>query len=244
MSLVDQATENKLPIYQAMDKETLQWIIQNNPLPKVSFHKYKFNFDILDKLNQFTPKTEWFLNERTINGIHGLRHLLRVSALALKIAENNHIEEDKIINLIIAASLHDIRRNNDNGDKGHGERCSEWFLNNKVDILTTYRLENKGIINPELISKIIFFHDIDSESIKSGSDESILLDILRSSDGLDRYRQPKLKWWPDFNRFKSTPLLEDQAFAYNLVVSSEEKYLQGFSSIDAVISSIKELISQ
>jgi hypothetical protein len=242
MSLVEKAIKGQLPSYQKMNKETLQWIIANNPLVGVMLHKYHFDYDIVDILKQFIPQTNWFLNQHTINGIHGLRHMLRVSALSIKISKDKHISEDQITNLLIAANLHDIRRNNDNSDDGHGERCSEWLLKNKDEILSKYKLQNNKLVNIELISKLIYYHDINLHDIEQTYSEDILLSILRLSDGLDRYRQPKIKWWPNFNYFNLHPSLEDQKFAYDLVVESEKKYLLGLSNTNSVILSIKEII--
>ena len=66
MSLVEKTIKGQLPSYQKMNKETLQWIIANNPLVGVMLHKYHFYYDIVDILKQSIPQTNWFLNQHTI----------------------------------------------------------------------------------------------------------------------------------------------------------------------------------
>jgi len=79
MSLTAQAGIGELPPHQAMDKETLDWIVAHNPFLDSEPSKHLIRYSSLKALSVFRPKEAWFLNNKVISGIHGLRHLLRVS---------------------------------------------------------------------------------------------------------------------------------------------------------------------
>ncbi|MGW6195392.1 hypothetical protein ACWF0M_04505 [Kribbella sp. NPDC055110] len=48
-----------------------------------------------------------------------------------------------------------------------------------------------------------------------------VIDVIKAADALDRYRLPKLKWWPDPSRMRLQPPSWMHQFAWRLVVETE-----------------------
>ncbi|MFB7367152.1 hypothetical protein ACFC05_33675, partial [Streptomyces hydrogenans] len=71
-----------------------------------------------------------------------------------------------------------------------------------------------------------------------------ITDLLKAADALDRYRLPKLTWWPTPARVRSEAFADLRTTAFELVVRSESAWLAGADSAEAVLSSlaIMELI--
>lgn len=241
MSLVKLAQQKKLPDYQYMDNETLNWIIENNPKFN-SKNKYRMNIDKIEDFKKYIPPKNWFLDLKKQETIHGVRHLLRITIYAdiLRVESKGEIKKQ---NLIISAMLHDIQRLNDKDDYGHGERSAKWFLDNIIEIEKCF----KAVFNDSDKKEIyyaIYYHNLPYKIISSENNykkHKNIVDIIKTSDALDRYSQPKLKWWIDDKYLVLIPPDEIKEFAYNLVAQSEKLYLAGLSNVESVFEAIKLL---
>lgn len=239
MSLIDLAECKKLPQFQHIDKETLAWININKPkLQNLSYRTNLFNYPFRSQQPLQTP---WFLEPQIIDGIHGTRHAIRVGIYANALAKSLNLNHKTCQIVAIAALLHDVRRKNDNEDPAHGMRCAEWIENDflKIDCLKTKEAK--------LLSSImtaIRLHEVDYKLMSDDTtyqEHSIIVDILKTADALDRYRLPKLKWWIDNKFLKLKPTDEFKAFAFDLVTTSEERFLQGDKNELSVIQALKNL---
>jgi len=243
MSLVQQAKEGKLPLCQNIDTETLQWIKNNEPqeLIKVDFISLAslVNNVGIENLSRFTPSTFWFTSSKKANSLHGIRHLMRVTAYTWLLARN--MNQTRKNSLFIAASLHDIRRLNDKADKGHANRAAKWYEENKDKVLSVFGIDDA---DNGIIVRLIKTHEQDYDNLKSSKfyrEYGKLVDILKTSDALDRYIQPKRRWWLKDKYLNLKPGLELKAFAFDLIIKSEERFLSGVDSKEAVLSSLREL---
>ncbi len=240
MSLVDLAKSKKLPRFQYMDQQTLDWICINKP--KLGVWEYKKDlFCIPLDLKEIPLETNWFLEPKTIDGIHGIRHAVRVSIYANALAILFKLSATMRYKTNIAALLHDVRRQDDKGDIGHGDRCAEWIDKNfkKINYLQSFE---KRQIQP--ISRAVKFHEIPYDQIVVESDyktHSRIIDIIKTSDALDRYRLPQLKWWIDDIYLKIKPTEDFKAFAFDLVTTSERNFLQGQDNVSSIKESLKAL---
>ncbi|MFC5800188.1 hypothetical protein [Streptomyces formicae] len=72
-----------------------------------------------------------------------------------------------------------------------------------------------------------------------------LTDLLKAADALDRYRLPKLKWWPSTAHLRVPQIEHLRAVAFDLVVWSEAAHLNDQDSASAVLTALerKELIA-
>lgn len=238
MSLVSLAEQKNLPLYQYMDKETVDWIAANNVFHDFEFASFpKISFK---HLKQYVPPDDWFLNANIIEGIHGLRHLLRVGVHSWEISVNIPSVALNLKNLFIAAFLHDIRRENDKDDEKHGKRTAKWFLNNagKISEYLGVAFSNN---DKEEIYSAIYCHNLPYEECEKEElylRNCKIVDFLKTADALDRYRLPKLKWWFNPEMVKIIPSREVMASAYNLVLESERKHLNGLNNVDSVMQSL------
>lgn len=235
MSLIQLAEEGKLPLHQNLDVETLQWIKNNEPqeLNGKDLVAVARNVDI-ESVSIFSPSPTWFTSSEKVNSLHGIRHLMRVITYAWLLSKE--IDETQKNSLLVATALHDIRRLDDKADEGHASRAAEWYRENKEEVLNKFKI---GTVDDKIIVKLIKLHELNSNV----SEFRKLLDILKTSDALDRYIQPKKKWWLDDKYLNLKPSWEVKAFAFNLVIKSEEKYLAGSTSKEAILLSVKELQS-
>lgn len=238
MSLVSLAEQKNLPLHQYMDKETVNWIAANNIFrgeESVSLSKISFEY-----LKQYIPPDNWFLNADTIEGIHGLRHLLRVGIHSLVISTNISGFALNLKNLLIVAVLHDIRREHDKDDEKHGKHAAMWFLNNSGEISEYFGVAFSNNDKEEIYSAI-YYHGLPYEKFEKEGlylRNRIIVDFLKTADALDRYRLPKLKWWFNPEMVKIIPSREVMVLAYNLVLESERKHLNGLSNVDSVMQSL------
>ena len=239
MCLFKLATQKELPLHQNLDEETLSWIKSNVPdqIKNIDFSELAREVD-LEKISCFVPMESWFLSESRINSLHGIRHLIRTTIYAHCLGLKLH--EKQLNNLLIATSLHDISRKNDKNDMGHSSRALKWYQKNKRKVLSKYKVID---VDNNIIENLIKFHelnyeDLGQESFYKRNEE--MVNIIKTADALDRYVQPRKKWWMNEKYLKIIPSIELKAFAFNLVVSSEEKHLRGIDSKNSVLLSLKE----
>lgn len=142
---------------------------------------------------------------------------------------------------IISASVHDLRRINDKEDKGHGKRASDWFIENESIFLNFLSNANTSQFNN--IVESVAFHDIDYESIPKHIYESHMLaiDIIKAADALDRYIQPKEKWWPNTNYIKIKESHKLLSICRKITLDSERLILQGMHPEEAIFTIVYNL---
>lgn len=234
ISLHQLAEEGNLPIHQNLDRETLDWIKINKPdyLINVDYSEVVDSIDV-DRIYLLIPNDSWFSSESKINSLHGIRHLMRVTTYASYLSKSiiNNVDRNS---LLLASLLHDIRRKTDKGDEGHAKRSAGWYLENKDEIHSRLKINE---IDEKIVTEIIEHHE------KMLDTNSKLLNILKTADALDRYVQPKKKWWINEEYLKLKPSLELKAFAFELVTISEERYLSGYDSVSAVLDSLIKMKS-
>jgi hypothetical protein len=67
-----------------------------------------------------------------------------------------------------------------------------------------------------------------------------ITDVVKAADALDRYRLPKLKWWPDSQYVREAAFDQTRGLAFDLVLVSERAYLAGASDTEAVRYALAE----
>ncbi len=235
------AKDNELPEYQFMDSSTLDWIMKNEP----NFEDIKtIRIDpslIIDKyIKRYMPKIEWFENKKIVSSIHGMRHALRCIALAGILFEDNQLSTN-VDELCVVSALHDIRRIDDQEILGHAERAVIWTKEHIELISKKFQCDIDGFPLSNL-SKAILYHDkIDYPT--SISDSLVeLIDHFKMLDALDRYRQPKIKWWlnDDYLKIKPSPVIKKMAF--ELVVKSEGYSLSGVDDEESIYKALYDIL--
>ena len=188
-----QARMKKLCKNQKLDLETLRWIKEKSKINKISVQHFKKDFIPLDKekFKIFLPQKNWFYKKEFISNIHGMGHTLRVILNSYIICQLK--EYKNYYPILIAASIHDIRRKSDKEDPNHGKRAFMWFK--KKNLAIKKQLEPLEI---EGISMAIVYHNVPYNKIPK---QKLLkfrkyIDILKYADAMDRFRLPKQKWWP------------------------------------------------
>lgn len=64
--------------------------------------------------------------------------------------------------------------------------------------------------------------------------------MVKAADALDRYRLPKLKWWPNAQYVREPAFDQLRGLAFDLVLASERAYLAGASGAAAVRYALAE----
>jgi hypothetical protein len=232
-SLVSLAEKKTLPLFQRMDKETLEWIKLNKPPCKSKSNKGLPQRSFIER---FVPSADWFLERKHIDSIHGMRHVLRVG-IQIVLASRELPFEGSVEHLVVAGVLHDIRRENDKADPLHGKRAARWFATNRKSVEKRFGLRFTDR-DAEKIYWSILFHELPRSDLKKDKHYAHYrenIDILRVADALDRYRLPKRKWWIDDEILGiATPDRMKQR-ACDMVIRSEEYFLKGNTSRESVL---------
>ena len=229
MSLRALALGNKLPVHQFMDRETLSWIRSTGERKGFLISQHIFVPKAMRNVAHFSqPNESFFVDNAMYTGIHGFRHCARVALLAgLVCHEMKILDLDFVRVAIIAGSLHDCRRENDNADEGHGARSADWFKDN-IHLINEHYRHKLSVSEIRLIDAAVRFHEIDQHVIKASVDSRYwqIINIIKEADALDRYRQPKEKWWinEDYLEIKPSKPLKESAF--NLMYKLEDYYLE------------------
>ncbi len=248
VSLIELIQKGQLPLHQFMDLETINWIKENRPLFNIDASQ-KFNLkskidNYLSEIKKYVPNPDWFKISKKRDSIHGMRHILRAVFHSLHLTSFSENKSPRLFkNALVASSLHDLRRKNDLRDLDHGKRAAKWFKNNTSLIENQYEIQ----LSQNDIDEIYFamlFHDLSYKEVKESTfykKYKALTDILKTADALDRYRLPSLRLWFK-NRFISLiPPDYLKCIAYQMVVSSEIKFLNGLTNVNSVLEAIKEL---
>lgn len=238
MSLVSEANQGQLPLNQFMDIETLNWIESNNPFSADSTGHWEIP---LNNLTKYRPKEAWFNDSSRVETIHGQRHLIRVTIYSFIIVEKYYPElESKLDEVLVAASLHDIKRFTDKTDEGHALVSAEWFIHNLHEVENTYNIELSED-KASTIYEAILSHErpYSEEELYTTDNTPGILDVLKTADALDRYVQPKLKWWLDDSYLRLVPSIALKSFAFWLVTKSERLHLNGTTNSDSIYKILK-----
>lgn len=192
ISLYKLAQRNQLPKLQLMDLETIERIKPHIRLKPQTIHDVFSDYKSIsqDEIIKFIPTKPYFAKANHFYSIHGISHIVRVMINSLVLCQ---LIQCLYKEVLIAAALHDIRRQDDKSDKDHGKRSANWFGRNYRSIPFARDLKSSEIKTVEMI---ISYHDAPIESISSSCKNKDLINILRAADALDRYRLPKIKWWP------------------------------------------------
>jgi hypothetical protein len=248
VSLIELIQKGKLPLHQFMDVETVNWIKKNRPSFQISSPptdlKPMLN-DYLSEIKKYVPDPAWFLVPKKRDSIHGMRHILRVIFHSTHLAWLNGAKSSRLIkNSLVASSLHDLRRKNDLMDLFHGKRAARWFKKNISLIENHFEIH----LSQEDIKAIYYsmsFHDLPYENIVKNikyEQYKDLTDILKTADALDRYRLPSVRLWFKDRYVSFIPSDYLKYMAYQLVISSETKFLNGFTNLNSVLNAIEEFL--
>ncbi|MFK0221602.1 hypothetical protein ACIQWN_25845 [Streptomyces vinaceus] len=243
-SLVELAARKQLPHHQYTDPATVRWIAANRPVltdgppPRLRATSQRL-------LSRSTIPSGWLAEERCLDSLHGIRHSMRTAALAALLAEAAGLSEDDTATLVLAAAVHDCRRLHDKDDRGHGARAAIWLTDNADTVWSHFGL----VATPSRImaaATAVRLHDLpyDAFSEDDQADHAraeAVCDLLKAADALDRYRLPKLRWWPDPAQVRSEAFSGLRTTAFELVVRSETAWLAGATSAEAVLAGLEQL---
>lgn len=240
MSLVELAESGQLPKFQLIDGQTLEWICDHKPsLAKWEYPKSYIECSL--RLRDIDIEPSWFLESKIINGIHGIRHAVRVCMYAGVLSTLLKLSEEEWSLIKIAALLHDVRRIDDKRDSEHGVRCANWLKKNfhEMVILQPFRKEQL-----QSIATAIGLHEIPYVEMDTHEEyrvNNLIVDVLKTADALDRYRLPRLNWWIDDSHLKIKPTDDLKAFSFDLVTVSERGFLQGKENMTSILDALGEI---
>ncbi|MEK7078115.1 MAG: hypothetical protein AAB911_00960 [Patescibacteria group bacterium] len=243
MDLRTSILKSKKPRHQFHDATSLGWLSSHRPksLPR----NYKTDPKFIRVVEKFQPwkqcKDSWFSNHLIKDGIHGFRHVCRVSisAIFLALTRNSNISQSEMQAIMVAGLLHDCRRKNDNADPNHGVRAATW-LAKRPKILV-------GHLLPFLpaIQFAISIHNDSYELIEAKSAYKkfkFIVDILKTADGLDRYRFPRSDWWFSPHFAVLLPDLKEMSFAFDLALASEKIFFDTKNNPESMIRAWEQII--
>lgn len=241
-SLADLAARKQLPYHQYVDHATLRWIEANRPSIASSAPPV-LRPTTRRLLHHCAIPAHWLAEPRCLDSLHGVRHAMRTAVLAALLAEDAGLDLNDTATLVVAAATHDCRRLHDKDDHGHGARAAQWLTGNAPMIFDHFHLpaETPSIAKA---ATAIRLHDIPYAAFtpadeRDRSHARSITDLLKAADALDRYRLPKLSWWPNPAYLRTTVPAALHAAAFELVVASEAAHLAGLSSSDAVFHALE-----
>jgi HD superfamily phosphohydrolase YqeK len=130
-----------------------------------------------------------------------------------------------------------LQRLNDNEDILHGKRSADWLEKNKKIFEEIIKETNfQGVL------AAIKYHNLGNNKIpkKIHSKYSKIIGIIKTADALDRFRQPKKKWWVDPKRLKLRKASEFIPFARYLTIRSEYLALKKASNKTSLLKAMKD----
>nr|WP_239081149.1 hypothetical protein [Streptomyces coelicoflavus] len=226
-----------------MDHATITWISDHRPdLPPTPTPALRPQSKEL--LAHGGMPTRWWADPRLYTSLHGVRHAMRTAALAAVLAEANGLDDADTTTAILAAAVHDCQRRHDQDDRGHGARGAVWLAANADTVWGHFGLTAmpRRIVQAATAVRL---HDIPYEEFEAANKADHaraerITDLVKAADALDRYRLPKLKWWPD-SRYVREPAFDQLGeLAFDLVLVSEQAYLAGASGPAAVRYALAE----
>ncbi|EKX69182.1 hypothetical protein Sipo8835_37220 [Streptomyces ipomoeae] len=242
-SLINLAARGQLPLHQHMDHATIAWISEHRPdLPQGP--RPALRPQSKELLAHGGLPTQWWADPRLHTSLHGIRHAMRTAALAAVLAETNGLDDADASTAIIAAAVHDCQRRHDQDDRGHGTRAAIWLAANANTVWSHFGL----IASPRRTvqaATAVRLHDVPYEAFTADDKNDHaraqrITDVVKAADALDRYRLPKLKWWPDARYIRELAFDRLRGLAFDLVLVSERAYLAGASGTAAVRYALAE----
>lgn len=190
----------------------------------------------IKEIFNFVPAYDLFLNKELYSSIHWIRHTLRVLVATTIITDTLALPKVQRDSLMLAASLHDICRIDDNEDFEHSKRAANRFIQNK------HLFVDKLKIDVDLVYNIILFHNSRSnDDIDCSREYLYMIGLFKSADAIDRYRFPKKKWRPSFDRL-IFPFPEEFVKIHKSLVHRSEIYYQRENDwVNSVFSALKDL---
>ncbi|WP_416483336.1 hypothetical protein [Streptomyces sp. CL12] len=242
-SLIDLAARGQLPLHQHMDHATIAWISDNRPdLP--SAPKPVLRPQPKELLAHGRLPTQWWADPRLYTSLHGVRHAMRTAALTAVLAEANGLDDTDTATSVIAAAVHDCQRRHDKDDRGHGNRAAIWLAANADAVWGHFGLTAtpRRIVQAAIAVRL---HDVPYEAFAADDQADHaraerITDVVKAADALDRYRLPKLTWWPDARYVREPAFDQMRSLAFDLVLVSERAYLAGASGTAAVRYALAE----
>ncbi|MDT3398557.1 HD domain-containing protein [Streptomyces sp. B1866] len=242
-SLVELAARKQLPHHQFTDHATLRWIESNRPdFPDDSPLLLRSASQRL--LHRCALPAHWLAEPKTTDSLHGIRHGMRTAVLAALLAESAGMDEEDTATLIVAAAVHDCRRLHDKDDRGHGARAARWLTENQDTVWSHFGLTpiprhvGRAAVAVRLHDLPYAAFSADDRADHARSEQ--ISDLLKAADALDRYRLPKLSWWPDSAHVRANAFDQLRTTAFDLVVSSEAAHLAGAESAEAVFTALEQ----
>jgi hypothetical protein len=237
--LVKLAEQRRLPRHQNMDPSTLRWIANHRPsdLPTG-----KVSHPPLTVARYALVPSAWYAQSLVADSIHGLRHGARVAILAAHLARLADLPVRETLEAVIAGALHDCRREHDQDDPGHGYRAARWFAERHANIMA-HLLPAASDTRGHVIATAMELHEVDYPTFTGWQQERyavapVVCDIVKTADALDRYRLPKLKWWPNHDYLRIIPPPWLHRYAFDLMLTTERHRLDGLSSERAVMTEL------
>ena len=114
---------------------------------------------------------------------HGIMHTRRVLRLALAIADAYDLSADEAKLLALSCCYHDIGRDNDCVDDEHGAKSAAKFLRLKLNEKHELNTNEVGIV-----LNLITMHSLNDNLFVGEERETLLFQILKDADALDRIR--------------------------------------------------------
>jgi hypothetical protein len=226
-----------------MDRATVHWIAAHRPdLRDVAVAPLPETSQRL--LHRAAAPAAWWLERQVTGSVHGIRHGLRTAALAAALAHDTGMDEAETGDLVIAAAVHDCRRAHDQDDPGHGARAASWLVQNADTVWPHFALP-PATTRTTRAATAVRLHDVPYSSFSPADAADYrqaqrLCDLLKAADALDRYRLPKLSWWPDAKHVRVEAFDRFRATAFDLVVLSETAHLDGRESAEAVAEALRQ----
>lgn len=241
MNSLKSAKKKRPPHYEFINRNTLLWIKKNRPCFNCELHSRGKDVD-LNILKQFIIPNKWFINMNRINTLHGKRHIIRTALYSLIISSICKCGKTKRRNITISSLLHDLRRLSDGEDSDHGRRGSRWFLKNMSMIESFFKTKLSKKDQNEIYYSILW-HNVPRASIVNNKNYlkyKKAIEVLRTADALDRYCQPKIEWRINDNYLIYIPDINLKKFAYELIIRSEQRFLNGLNNEDAVLGCLEK----
>ncbi|MFI5758667.1 hypothetical protein [Streptomyces sp. NPDC051569] len=242
-SLVALAARRQLPDHQYMDRATVQWISANRPahgqawLPPLRAASKRL-------LGRSALPIGWLAEPKIHDSIHGVRHSMRTAALAALLSEMHGQDDTDTVTAILAAAVHDCRRLHDKDDQGHGARAAIWLAANGGPVRDHFGLAATPcpITRAAIAVRLhdVPYGDFDADDQRDHARAERICDLVKAADALDRYRLPKLRWWPDARHVREPAFDQLREVAFDLVVTSESACLAGAGSAEAVLYALAE----
>ncbi|WP_256178064.1 hypothetical protein [Kitasatospora aureofaciens] len=222
------AQTGRLPDHQYLDQHTLTWIAGHRPTgPGV-------RATMPHRPVLLVPDDSWFASPAVIDSIHGSRHNARVALLVQLLAHHHGLDHGSALALAAAAACHDCRRHHDRDDPGHGQRAARWLAGNLDTVAAAF---GKTVTAETITAVYLHDHPYDAftdDQARAYRRSSLLVDLLKAADALDRYRLPLARWWPDLSRLRVAVPAWLLPIAFDLVLHSEQARLDGAAHREAL----------